>query len=306
MFYFLPPFIRGILTFALYVAFTVALSLFLFAVAIVKFLSPFRGAKLWSSKVTDWIASGMWVRCAIWTHRLTGRVIWETSGLENVCTNRWCLIVSNHQSWVDILVLVHVLAGKVPPYKFFIKKELLWVPFFGQCLWAMDYPVMKRYSKEFLRKNPHLKGRDLETAKKSCEKFKEIPVTVINFVEGTRRTPEKQSMQDSPFRHLLRPRAGGLAMTIYAMGELLENMVDITIAFPEGAPGLWEFFCGKVSRVKVEARILDIPDEFFQAGYFTDNRVREPFNKWLNKIWEEKDETLDKMIYDKDHNHRDA
>ncbi|MCF8110459.1 MAG: acyltransferase [Desulfobacteraceae bacterium] len=298
---FLPPFIRGSITFVFYVFFTVVLALFLFAVAIVKFFFPVRKVKLWSSRVTDWIASSLWVRCAAWTHRLTGRVRWEAKGVENIGTQRWCLIVSNHQSWVDILVLVHVLAGKVPPYKFFIKKELLWLPFFGQCLWALDFPVMKRYSKEFLKKNPHLKGRDLETAKKSCEKFKEVPVTVINFVEGTRFTPEKHRMQQSPFKNLLRPRSGGLVMTLYAMGDLLDNMIDITIAYPEGAPGLWEFFCGKVSRIKVDARILEIPDEFTQGSYFTDNRVRGFFNKWLNRIWEEKDKILDKMLYDKDH-----
>ncbi|MFW6052522.1 MAG: acetyltransferase, partial [Desulfosalsimonas sp.] len=183
--------------------------------------------------------------------------------------------------------------------KFFIKKELLWVPFFGQCLWAMDYPVMKRYSKEFLKKNPHLKGQDLETAKKSCEKFKEIAVTVINFVEGTRFTSEKQQMQGSPFRHLLKPRSGGLVMTLYAMGDLLENIVDITIAYPEGAPGLWEFFCGKVSRVKVDARFLDIPEEFTRGDYFTDRELRDSFNKWLNRIWEDKDNSLEAMLYDK-------
>ncbi|MFW5908337.1 MAG: acyltransferase [Desulfosalsimonas sp.] len=299
MFYFLPPLIRGILTFALYVAFTVPLSLFLFTVAIVKLLSPFRAGKLWSSRVTDWIASGLWVRCAMWTHRLTGRIGWETRGIEKIRTKQWCLIVSNHQSWVDIIVLVHVLAGRVPPYKFFIKKELLWIPFFGQCLWALDFPIMKRYSRAFLEKNPHLKGRDLETAKKSCEKFKEIPVTVMNFVEGTRFTPEKHRIQQAPFNHLLKPRAGGLAMTLYAMGDLLENLIDITIVYPEGAPGLWDFFCGRVSRIKVEARVINIPKEFSRKNYFTNSDVRQRFNQWLNRIWKEKDEIFGAMLYDK-------
>lgn len=296
MLYFLPPVIRGMVTFAFYVVFTVVLSVFLFAAAAVKFLVPVRPVKLWSSRVTDWIASGLWVKCAILTHRLTGRVRWEVTGAESINTDRWCLITCNHQSWVDILVLVHVLAGRVPAYKFFIKKELLWLPFFGQCLWALDFPVMKRYSRAFLEKNPHLKGKDLETAKKSCEKFKQTPVTVMNFAEGTRFTIEKHSRQQSPFKHLLRPRAGGMVMVLYAMGDLLEDMADITIAYPEGVPGLWEFFCGRISRVKVDARILQIPDEFKQGDYFNDPVRRTRFNEWLNSHWKEKDSILDTML----------
>lgn len=105
-------------------------------------------------------------------------------------------------------------------------------------------------------------------------------------------------MQKSPFRHLLKPRAGGLAMTLYAMGDLLEDMVDISIAYPKGAPGLWEFFCGRVPRVRVEARILNIPDEFKQANYFKDQEVRIRFNEWLNRLWEGKDRTMEALISD--------
>ncbi len=293
---FLPPFIRGVLTFVFYVCFTVVLALFLFAVAVIRFLVPVRSAKLWGSRVTDMIASRLWVGCAIRTHRLTGRIRWNVSGADAIRTDRWCLIVSNHQSWVDILVLVHVLAGRVPPYKFFIKKQLLWLPFFGQCLWALDFPVMKRYSKDFLEKHPRFKGRDLETARKSCEKFKQTPVTVMNFVEGTRYTAEKRRKQGSAFKNLLKPRAGGLAITIYAMGDLLENLVDITIAYPEGVPGLWDFFCGRVPVVKVNARIVNIPEDFKQGDYFGDLQIKDGFNEWLNRLWDEKVRILDSML----------
>ncbi|MCF8024892.1 MAG: acyltransferase [Desulfobacteraceae bacterium] len=301
MLYFFPPFIRGIVSFAFYVFFTVVLAIFLLAAAVVRFLIPVHAVKLGSSRVTDWIASEMWVRCALCVQRMTAaRVKWETRGIEDISIDRWSLIVSNHQSWVDILVLVRVLAGRVPPYKFFIKKGLLWLPFMGQCFWALDFPVMNRYSRQFLEKYPHLKGRDLETARKSCEKFRNAPVTIMNFVEGTRFTPEKHRMQGSPFSHLLKPRAGGLAMAIYAMGSLLEDMIDITVAYPEGVPGLWDFFCGRVSRVKVDVRILNIPEEFKQENYFSDPRLRWRFNYWLNRLWEQKDRRLEAMLSDKD------
>ncbi len=296
MLFFLPPFMSGIVAFALYVVFTVILAVFLLTAAAVKFAVPFQPVKKRSSRVADWIASDLWVACSMWTHRLTGRIRWEVSGAEDIRTQSWCLIISNHQSWVDILVLTRVFAGKVPPYKFFIKKELLWLPFFGQCLWALDFPVMKRYSKAFLEKYPHLKGKDLETARSSCEKFKNMPVSVINFIEGTRFAPEKHKRQSSTFRHLLIPRAGGLAMAIYAMGELFEYLVDVTIVYPEGVPGLWDFFCGKTRRVKVNVRIVDIPEDVKRGNYFQDLETRRSFNQWLNQLWTEKDRTLDEML----------
>lgn len=293
---FLPTFIRGPVTFVFYLVFTVALSLFFFMVAAVKFAVPGAWVRRVTSRILDWIASDLWVRCAMWTHRFTGRIQWEIQGDEDFRIDRWCLLVSNHQSWVDILVIVHVLAGKVPPYKFFIKKELLWVPFFGQCLWALDFPVMKRYSKAFLEKYPHLKGRDLETARRSCEKFKNTPVSVMNFIEGTRFTRKKHASQQSPFTHLLRPRAGGLAMAVYAMGDLLEPLVDITIAYPEGVPGLWDFFCGRTRRVKVHMRVLQVPPEIRGLNYFADTDSRRRFNEWLHQLWTEKDRIMEGLL----------
>ena len=105
---------------------------------------------------------------------------------------------------------------------------------------------MKRYSKEFLEKNPHLRGKDLEATRAACEKFKETSVSVMNFVEGTRFTRAKHQKQGSPYRHLLRPKAGGTALVLDALGNQLQTILDVTIYYPQGAKTLWQFFCGEV------------------------------------------------------------
>jgi 1-acyl-sn-glycerol-3-phosphate acyltransferase len=129
---------------------------------------------------------------------LSTRSTWDVRGVDQLQEKDWYLVLSNHQSWVDILVLQKVLNRRIPMLKFFLKKELIWVPFLGLAWWALDFPFMKRYSKKFLAANPHLKGKDLDRTKKACEKFKHTPVSVMNFVEGTRFTPGKKTAAALP------------------------------------------------------------------------------------------------------------
>jgi len=291
-----PSVLRGMLTLGIYVGFTVVLCLFFFLVAAVKLLVPVKTVRKRATGILDRIASRMWVACSVWTHRFFGRVVYDMRGETQLHMDRWCLIVSNHQSWVDILVLIRVLAGRVPPYKFFVKKELLWLPLMGQCFLGLDFPVMKRYPRHVVEKYPHLKGQDLETTRKSCEKFRHTPVAVMNFVEGTRFTREKQKKQGSPYRHLLRPRAGGVAMILYAMGDQLRDLVDITIAYPDGVPGLWDFFCGRTRRVRVDVRLRAIDEGLKDGRYFEDQQGRDRFYQWLDQLWAQKDQTLDQLL----------
>jgi 1-acyl-sn-glycerol-3-phosphate acyltransferase len=291
-----PPVLHGLLTFVIYVVFTVVLCLFFYLVAAVKFLVPAAGVRKQTNRILDWIASGLWVSCSVWTHRIITRVTYDIQGDADLRTDRWCLILSNHQSWVDILVLIRVLDGKVPPYKFFIKKELLWLPFMGQCFWGLDFPVMKRYSRQVLEKHPHLKGKDLETTRQSCEKFKHTPVAIMNFIEGTRFTPRKHEKQKSPYKHLLKPRAGGAAMILYAMSDQLRDLMDVTIAYPDGVPGLWDFFCGRARRIRVHVRPGPIPGDLKKGDFFSNETARRRFYQWLDQLWKEKDQILDSLL----------
>ena len=192
---------------------------------------------------------------------LLNDIQWDIEGDENLSMKDWYMVLSNHQSWADIVVLQFVLNNRIPYFRFFLKKELAWLPIFNFVWYALDYPYMKRYSKEFIKKNPHLKGKDIETTKKSCEKFKDVPVAIMNFAEGTRFRPEKHKKQQSPFRHLLKPKAGGIAFVLSAMGDQLSSILDVTISYEPEAKGLWDFLCGQVSCVKVRINHIKITDE---------------------------------------------
>lgn len=217
----------------------------------------------------------------------------EVSGLEGLSKDRWYLIFSNHQSWSDILILQRVLTRRIPMLKFFIKQELIWVPVIGIAWWALDFPIMKRYSRELLKKRPELRGKDLEATRKSCEKFRMTPVSILNFLEGTRFTEDKHRYQKSPFRHLLKPKGGGAATVIETLGPQIDKVIDVTIYYPEGPPGFFEFLSGKISRVVVEARQLELPPELKQGGYQTDREFKSRFQSWIFELWQDKDERLD-------------
>ena len=204
----------------------------------------------------------------------------------------WYLIVANHLSWLDIILLTDFAAGKIPAPKFFLKKELIWLPFVGLGAWALDMPFMQRYNKTFLQKNPHLEGKDIATTKKSCEKFRQLPTTVINFVEGNRFTPEKQKLKQSPFENLLPPKAGGIAFTLATMGELFTSVLDVTIIYPDtqGSP-MMTMLGGRLKKVIIRVNVHPITDEVI-GDYFNDQKFKQGFQSWLNTVWQNKDKLI--------------
>jgi len=249
----------------------------------------------WISYPLDACASN-WIRCNNINQRICSSTHINVQGLESLSPKDWYLVVSNHQSWVDILVLQRVFNGKIPFLKFFLKKELIWVPILGLAWWALDFPFMRRYSKSFLAKNPHMKGKDMETTRRACEKFATKPVSIMNFVEGTRITDDKKQRQASPFKHLLKPKAGGIAFVLSAMGDQLNKLVDVTIHYPDGVPTFWDFVCGKVKRVDVQVSTYSIQglikDGIFSDSYFDNVAQRTQFQGWLNELWLQKDRNL--------------
>jgi 1-acyl-sn-glycerol-3-phosphate acyltransferase len=153
-------------------------------------------------------------------------------------------------------------------------------------------PFMQRYSKAFLKKNPHLEGKDIATTKKSCEKFRQLPTTVINFVEGNRFTPEKQKLKQSPFENLLPPKAGGIAFTLAAMGELFTSVLDVTIIYPDtqGSP-MMAMLGGSLKRVIIRVNVLPVTDEII-GDYYHDEKFKQGVRSWLNTVWQNKDNLI--------------
>lgn len=293
MFAFLPPTLRGILSALMLLGNTIGCFIPLVMVSILKVVIPWKPSRMLCTKILILLGTG-WIGVNNKMMALFSRIDWDVRGMEGIEPNGWYLVVSNHQSWVDILVLQNIFNRKIPFLKFFLKQELIWVPLMGVAWWALDFPFMKRYSKEYLAKHPQHKGKDLAATKAACAKFRSTPVSVMNFVEGTRFSAAKQKRQNSPFSHLLRPKAGGIAYVLSAMGDHLQSIVDVTICYPEGPQSFWGLLCGRVRTIRIDIRLRPITDEIL-GDYFEDSDFRETFCLWLNEIWEQKDLRLTQM-----------
>ena len=135
----------------------------------------------------------------------------------------------------------------------------------------------------------------MEEARKSCEQLLSQPFTLLNYLEGTRFTPEKHAQQQSPYQNLLKPKAGGLALALGILGNDIDALVDMTIVYPDGAPGYSEFWLGDVPRIAVNLRKIDIPAWVLAGNYEDDADFREQFQQWVDQLWTEKDQLIEKM-----------
>ncbi len=279
--------LRGMFALSVYTLNTLFWCVFLFAVAILKLIVPVEGFRCRCSAVLSFFAV-RWIAVNNLNMRLISRTRIQARGIEALRAGNWYLVVSNHQSWVDILVLQNIFHRRIPFLKFFIKKELIWMPVLGLAWWALDFPFVKRYSRQTLARKPHLRGRDLEITREACTKFCQLPVSIMNFVEGTRFTPTKSRRQQSPYRHLLRPKCGGIALVLNTMGAQMTSILDVTIVYPQGAPRFWDLLCGRLEEVRVHVREIPIR-RAPQGDYFNDDDFRRVFQEWVNDLWLEKD-----------------
>lgn len=244
----------------------------------------------WLMRLAEsWIGVNSWMI----DHLTDTRIVVE--GMPETSTSGNYLVISNHQSWVDIPVLQKLFNRRLPLLRFFLKSQLIWVPLLGLAWWALDFPFMKRYSKQVLAKRPELGGRDTEATRKACRKFADIPVSVMNFVEGTRFTPAKHAAQGSPYRHLLKPRAGGVAFVMDAMGDSIDTLIDVTISYCGAAPTLSDLFANRVREIRVSVRALPLAQAPQGGGYTTDPAYRARFQEWVNELWRAKDRTIERL-----------
>ena len=295
MFRFLPPVVRGAISVVGLSVNTVFWCALLLIPAIFKVALPFERVARVLNPLINGVASA-WVRCNSLGMRAVNGIDWQAQGAQALQYNDWYLVNCNHQTWVDIFVLQHVLHGRVPLLKFFLKQQLIYVPVIGLAWWALDFPFMKRHSRAALRKNPDLRNQDRDSARAACAKFSQAPTSVMIFVEGTRFTPEKRAAQSSPYQHLLSPKAGAMAMSLGAMGAQFHSLLDATIAYPDGVPTFWQYLCGQSSRAVVKVRQVEIPNEFCTGDYENDRAMRKTFHRWLEDLWRQKDAELAAML----------
>lgn len=291
---FLPGPLKGSLIVLLVILNTAFWMPLLISCAVFKAIFPLRIIQKIMTKLGIGIATN-WISFNSALFSLFHKIEWDIRGLDGLDKNGWYLVNANHQSWADIPIAQKVLNRKVPMLKFFLKQELIWLPLLGLCWWALDFPFMKRSTPAQIKKNPALAGKDLEATKKACEKFKTTPVSVFNFMEGTRFTEEKHSRQNSPFKNLLKPKAGGTAFTLGSMGDQLNTMLDITIVYPTEHYTAWDLACGRLNHIVVDIRQIEIPKEFLGRDYMGDRQFKIDFQQWLNDVWVEKDQRIEEL-----------
>ena len=291
---FLPSFLIGIISILFMVVNTIFWCSIIYVVILFKLLIPHKSWQRLCTKVIIWLAEA-WISSNSFMMGLLQKTNWQVTGLNDLQPDDWYVVVSNHQSWVDILVLQHLFNRRIPFLKFFLKQVLIWIPVIGLAWWGLDFPFMKRYSHNYLAKHPEKKGKDLETTRKACERFKYTAVSVMNFMEGTRFKPHKHAKQKSPYKNLLRPKAGGIAYVLAAMDGQIKTMINVTIVYPDGVPNMWEFFSGQLQRVIVHVEKHEIPAHYLQGDYQNDTTFREQFQVWVRDLWEEKDMLIEEL-----------
>ena len=290
-----PPSLRGLIAGAALATNTIILVPLVLIVTLLRIIFPLPYWQRWCTTFAIKVAEA-WISLNSGWMKLTQPMQWDIEGITELNKKHWYFVTSNHQSWADIFILQHLLNRKIPMLKFFLKQELIWVPVIGLCWWALDFPFMKRYSKEYLEKHPEKRGEDFESTRRACEKFQHTPVTVFNFLEGTRFAPHKRDKQQSPYKNLLKPKAGGVAYVLGAMGSSIQSFLDITISYPDKQqPSFWDFLCGRVNHVIVRIQEREIPTNFTGKNYSEDEAFRDEFQQWVTQLWEEKDQQLDEL-----------
>jgi 1-acyl-sn-glycerol-3-phosphate acyltransferase len=294
----LPAPLNLVLTFALMIAALLFSFALLMVFTLIKALLPWPAARAWVVRrgMDGIVGNGSWWSLNRLIYLLMHGPRRDVQIDGELDRDKTWLLVCNHQSWADIPLLVDIFGRHLPFPRFFLKQQLIWVPVIGAACWAFDMPFMHRHSREAIAANPALKQQDLDATRKACEKYRRVPVTVVNFLEGTRFTEAKRRSRNSPYDNLLRPKAAGLSFALNAMGEQFAGIIDVTLCYaPSGYGPLASFLCGDQSRMQVRVRMLPVPAELMHGDYQDDAQFRERFQAWVNELWERKDRELSRL-----------
>ncbi len=284
--------LRGTLNASALTTSTMVLGMPMMALGVLGVLRPDQRLDAAAIAVTNrWLANNRWLI----EHALPN-IEWRLSLPDDLNPEGQYLLVCNHQSWVDTTLMQYISLNRLPLTRFFTKAELVYIPILGLSFKMLGFPMMKRHSKEALAKNPALRQQDFDEARRSCEKLTEKPYTLLNYLEGTRFTAAKHAEQQSPYTHLLKPKAGGLGLALNILGQQIDGLLDMTIVYPDGVPGYADFWMGRVRRIGVDIRKVAVPDDLKGGDYERDPAYRKRLTAWINGLWAEKDQKIRDML----------
>ena len=292
----IKSFLIGLITFIL-ITFVLIIGFgTLTIINIPRIIIPFKSFKIFLSKVSNVIGdiTVYWVKMAmILMHGNNIQLIGDEKDFK---MDEWYMAMSNHQSWADIFVLLVSANYKIPLLKFFMKKELWWIPFIFLANKTLNMPFVNRHSKEQIKKNPSLRTKDYENTIKSCKRFLRSPSTIFSYAEGTRFTKDKHEKQHSPYKNLLIPKVGGMATALSAMSKI-NTLIDYSLIYKSNKRSAWDFLTGEMRHVRVVVKKYDIPERLKNKNYSTDKKYREDFKIWIEAIWTEKDNEIENLKF---------
>ena len=202
------------------------------------------------------------------------------------------IIVSNHVSWADTLILMAVFADRLPHLRFFQKKSLRWFPVIGTTCMGLGHPFVSRsVDVSSRKKGVMLLRRQKEEIYKQCEHIFQMPSALVVFVEGTRGNSILRA--NSPYQHLLAPQALGVSLAMAAAEPQGLTLLDVTLLYPQYKERnmLKEILSGKCKKVGVDVTVCE---EFPKTKDVHDRNYRKATQAWLQDLWASKDAILSK------------
>ena len=279
----------GILTFF---AILIILSFWLVPLSITNIprIIPNKNLKIYLGSISNKMGSAA-VASITTALKILHKLEWDFQIPKDVNAETWYIAMSNHQSWADIFILLAAGHKKMPLLKFFMKKELQWIPPIYLVHKTVDMPFLNRHSRAQILANPELKRVDYENAKKAAKRFSRNPSTAFSFAEGTRFTPEKHSVQESPYSNLLKPKVGALAIALSGMPQV-NTLVDFTVVYSSEKRSTWDFLCGDLNKAKVVAKTYALPENLKNRSFEEEDDYRKSFQTFVDAIWLEKQQTM--------------
>ena len=244
-----------------------------------------------SNIVSDWTILGFKVIMDFFHHNKAQYIYESTFDRDD-----WCLGVSNHQSWADILIILSASNYKMPNLRFFMKRELSWIPFVYLANKNLNMPFVNRHKKSEIQSDPNLRFVDYDITIKSCKRLRRAPSTICSYAEGTRFTKKKHSLQKSPYKNLLIPKIGGLATALSALPEV-KFLIDFTVVYKSDKRSAWSFLKGDMADVKVKVTKHLIPEHLKNKNYLKDEKYRKEFKEWFELIWAQKDTEIENLKF---------
>jgi 1-acyl-sn-glycerol-3-phosphate acyltransferase len=263
--------------------------------ALIKLVVPVQFVKELSYRIMVWIY-GTAVRINDFLLFKLVRNKIQIRSKETLKTDRNYLILSNHRSWADILILQSVLNRKTPPIRFIVKWELIFMPIVGLICWAYEYPFVKRKSLKYTSPKSGKSKNDFHVIRNKIDKMSANHLSLINFVEGTRFKILKSEKYAAGFKHLLNPHAGGLFNILKNYGDRLDELLNFTIVYKCRQPIFWKLLGGRCRHIIVDLQKVQMKELLNRLGACDGDVNFVRVSEWLNDLWQEKDLKIDELI----------